>query len=144
MQSARPRIVELLRADRAGSRSRHYRWHIACNELCMSNASDVKEADQARTALISDIQELKGTGRQVVSQARSALPWVIGGAVGVLAIVIALKPPRRSFEAQPSLLGKAVRAAALSAVGILTRHLLTRALNKALPEPQPANARVTA
>jgi hypothetical protein len=105
----------------------------------MSNASEVKQADQARQALISDIQELKGTGQQVVSRAKSALPWVIGGAVGVLAIgVIALQPPRRSFRARPSFLGKAVRAAALSAVGILTRHLLTRALNKALPEPQPA------
>jgi hypothetical protein len=134
-----------MRGSRSRPTFRGHHWHIACNELCMSNASEVKEADQARQALISDIQELKGTGQQVVSRAKSALPWVIAGAVGVVAIgVIALKPPSRSFRARPSLLGKALRAAALSAAGIVARHLITRALNKALPEPQPASARVPA
>ena len=103
----------------------------------MSSATDEKQADKARSALVSDIQELKKAGQQIAHKVDGALPWVIGGAVGLLAIatVIALKPKRRSFgPARPSVLGTAARAAALSAIGIWARHLATRAVDRVVPE----------
>ncbi len=110
----------------------------------MSTAQDKQVADDARSALVSDIHELKDAGQAVVSQAQAKLPWVIGGVVGAIAIgsiAYALTPKRRSLPARrPTLLGKAVRAAALSAIGIVARRLVTRAVDKALPPPDTKHA----
>jgi len=102
----------------------------------MSSASDSLQADEARSALISDIQDLKQAGHRISHEVNSALPWIVGGALGLLAITsaIALKPKRRSFgPSRPSLIGRAARAAALSAIGLLARRLALRAADRALP-----------
>ncbi|MES1176017.1 MAG: hypothetical protein ABUL62_16975 [Myxococcales bacterium] len=110
----------------------------------MSTTAEATQADEAKSALITDIKELKGAGQHAVTRAKSALPWVIGGAVGLVVVgAIAMKPARRS-SAPPSLLGKLVRAAALSALSILARRLMSRAVDKALPEPETAKARASA
>lgn len=104
-----------------------------------------EKADSARSALISDIRDLQDAGKRTASQLGGKLPWVIAGGIGLVAfgVVLAAKPKRRaSNTAQRSLLGKAARTAALAAVGILARRLATRALDKALPERAPEQARL--
>ena len=109
----------------------------------MSAANDEKRADEARSALVNDLQDLKDAGEKIVGKATSTLPWVVGGAVGLLAIGVlatwkpahrALEPPRRS------LVGKATRAIALAAVGILIRRWVSGAVDRALPAEKHARA----
>jgi hypothetical protein len=109
----------------------------------MSAANDEKKADQARSALLKDIHDLKGAGEKIVSKATSTLPWVIGGAVGLIAVgmLATLKPAHRAFgPPRRSLLGKATRAIGLAAVGMLTRRWVAGAVNKVLPEEKSAAA----
>jgi len=111
------------------------------------NSAREKQADEARSALVSDIEELKKSGKEALGEASAALPWMVGGGLAVIAIAtaIAMRPARRSFGAPPrSLLGQALRAAALSAVGLLARRLASQALDKVLPEPEPAKAELPA
>lgn len=104
----------------------------------MSTTEDTTRADRARSALASDIRELKEGGRQAVTRAESKLPLVIGGIVAVIAIggvVRALQPKRRQLLPPPSsFVGKAARSAALSIVALLVRRSVTRAIDRALPE----------
>lgn len=105
----------------------------------MNKAEQVKTADQAREALISDIREIKDDGREVLAKVESKLPWIAGGVVAIAAIGIGIaiaSKPRRAFliPRRQSLFGKAVRAALLSAIGIGTRRLVVRGLDKVLPE----------
>ncbi len=110
----------------------------------MTSAREETQADEARAALLSDIRELESAEQRIVRKARSNLPWAIGGALGLLAISVvtaATSTKRRSFALAPprrSWLGKAARAAGLAAVGLLTRRLVTQALDKALPEREQA------
>ena len=114
----------------------------------MSDAAEEKRADEARAALLSDIRELKEEGSAAVEKVESNLPWLAGGAVGVVAlgvaIAVAAKPRRSAFaasRARPSLAGKLLRAAALAAIGYGTRRVVVSALDKVLPERQPNPAR---
>ena len=106
----------------------------------MSAASDEKKADEARSALVKDIQDLKGAGEEIVGKATRTLPWVIGGAVGliIIGVLATSRPAHRVFRpARRSLLGKATRAIGLAAVGILIRHWATGAVDRALPAEKP-------
>ncbi|HYQ30552.1 MAG TPA: hypothetical protein VER04_25150 [Polyangiaceae bacterium] len=109
--------------------------------------ADQKKADEAREALVSDIQELKKAGDRAVAKVGSGLPWVIGGAaVGLLLMggaFAVLKSRRRStFEAGArGWLSQAARAAAVSAASILARRLAERALSqKPSTAAQPKDA----
>lgn len=108
--------------------------------------AEEKQADDARSALISDIRELKDEGQAVVKKVNSSLPWIAGSALGVVAIGVviaaAVKPRPTLFASapRPTLLGKLVRAATLAAIGYGTRRLVVKALDKALPERQPRAA----
>jgi hypothetical protein len=106
----------------------------------MLKAEQEEAADQARAALLSDIRDIKEEGRELAANVGSKLPWIVGGVVALVAIgggiSLAMRPRRFSYR-RPSLFAKLARAAALSAVGIGTRHLVVRALDKALPERNP-------
>ena len=106
----------------------------------MNQVSAEQRADAARAALQSDIQEIKEVSHALTRKFASKTPWLIGGAVAVVAVgvALALRPGRSvvSFgRPRRSLLGRAVRAAALSALGVVTRRLVLRTLNETLPEP---------
>lgn len=105
----------------------------------MSTATKDDQVDEARDALVSDVQQLKAAGREVIAEAEAKLPWVVGGAAGLFIAGMAVRAatrPRPLFEVRrPSLLGKAIRAAALAGIGILTRRYVTHLVNQALPEP---------
>ena len=120
----------------------------------MSTAADEakveqKKADEARSALVSDIQELRKAGDRAVATVGSRLPWVIGGAaVGVLLLgvsVAVLKSRRRSaFQAGArGWLSTAARAAAVSAASILARRLAERALSQEPARAQQADEAVS-
>jgi hypothetical protein len=98
-----------------------------------------KSANEARSALVSDMQELRKAGHRVVARVGSRLPWVIGGAaVGLVLAGVAvalLRSKRRSaFEAGvPGWLPQAARATAVSVGSILARRLVERVRSKKLP-----------
>ena len=112
----------------------------------MSTASNEKQADEARAALVSDIHELKAVGNAAVAKVRSKVPWIVGGAcaLALLAVVAAVaKPRRRSFEKpQRPLLRTAVRAAALLATNLLAKRYVERAVNRFVPESEPMAPRL--
>jgi|SRR6188768_4181147 len=106
----------------------------------MSTAADEakieqKKADDARAALVSDIQELRKAGDRVVAKVGSRLPWVIGGAAAGLllfgvAVAVAKSRRRPAFGAgAPGWLQQATRAAGIAAVSILARRLTERAIS---------------
>lgn len=108
----------------------------------MSTATKEDKVDEARDALVGDIEQLKSAGKEALAKGESKLPWVIGGAVGLLLAVIsvaAIRPkPRSVFSPRrPSIPGKLLRTAALSAAGIVARRYVQRVVDRALPEPQP-------
>ncbi|HEX3850604.1 MAG TPA: hypothetical protein VHW01_06530 [Polyangiaceae bacterium] len=106
----------------------------------MSAANEEKKVDEARSALVSDIRDLKRAGQEITGKAASMARWIAMGAVGLLAIgvLISRKPRRRLLGPPPlTLLEGAARAIALSAVRISTRSVVSRAVNKALPERAP-------
>src|SRR3954469_8926449 len=90
-----------------------------------------KQADEARSALLSDIQEIRKVGHEAVAKVETRLPWAIGGAVGLVLVGIAVavvRSRRRSafVEGERAWARKAVRAAAVSAASLLGRRLLER------------------
>jgi len=104
----------------------------------MSTAEEA-QADEARAAVTSDIQEIKAVGAVAAAEARAKLPWILGAASGLVAIgiLITARSRKRAFGARRrTLLGSALRAAALSGVGLATRRWIERVVDRALPEPQ--------
>ena len=64
----------------------------------MSKVQDEHSADVARAALIDDIQAIQEVGRQLSAKAKSKLPWLVGGALGLLAVGVVfavVSGPRR-------------------------------------------------
>ena len=115
----------------------------------MSNATTEERVDEARDALVDDVQELKAAGTSALADGKSRLPWLIGGAAGLVVAglgVRAMKPRRRELFAteRPSLFGKAIRAAALAVTGILARRYIQRVVDRALPESQDTRGEASA
>ncbi len=109
----------------------------------MNTAAKDDRVDEARDALVSDIEELKSAGASSLATVESKLPWVAGGAVGLLVVglgIRVMRPPRRELfvDQRPSFLRKAIRAAALAATGILVRRYVQRLVDRALPEAEAA------
>jgi len=106
----------------------------------MSASVEARQAAAARSALVSDIQDLKAAGTETVAQAKAKVPWLVGGVVVAVALGIGISVASRPrshhlFQPRRSLLGKALRGAALSAIGLAVRHYAQQAIDKALPEP---------
>jgi len=112
----------------------------------MNTISDEQQVSAARTALVSDIQEIKAAGKGAVARVRSKMPWIVGSACGLvlLGVVVAVAKERRhSFEKpRRPLIRTAVRAAALLATNALVKRYMERVVNRIAPKPELTSSRV--
>ena len=105
------------------------------------------KADEARSALVSDIQEIRKVGGELVAKVESKVPWVLGAAAGLalLGVVVAVVKSRHRSAREPGTRGwlaKALRAAAVSAGSVAARRIVQRALDR--PAPKAALAEQSA
>jgi hypothetical protein len=113
------------------------------------SSAETQRAEQARANLLQDLREIKKMGDKMIEKTETAIhkaPALLGiGAAGVALIGIAVLASRRrpaslfrSVPRERSFFAEAARAAALSALGILsgrlTQHLLAAALDPAPAE----------
>jgi hypothetical protein len=104
---------------------------------------ETRRAEQARANLLKDIRDIKKMGDQMIEKTESAIhkaPALLGlGAAGVALIGIAVLASRRrpapllgGSRSERSFFAEAARAAALSALGIMSGRLTQRLLVSAL------------
>ena len=114
-------------------------------------SAETRRAEQARANLLQDIRDIKKMGDKMIEKTETAIhkaPLLLGlGAASVALIGIAVFASRRrpaplfgSAPRERSFLAEAARAAALSALGILSGRITQKLLASALDPTDPTPA----